>query len=166
MKLFKVSTTKKIFLFSLLSFTALSFLPSCSNKTPDKQKEKEPAQSSQAAPVQTEKLVKTIETDEQFKQILDKSGDRLLIFDLYADWCQPCKILTPTLEELAGENKDKTDFYKINVDKHRKIASMFGVKGIPFIVFVKNGKGVHSLTGVQPKSAYQNAIDKFYAETP
>lgn len=110
--------------------------------------------------------VKTINTAEEFTKILENSKDRLLVFDLYADWCMPCKILSPILEKISEEKKDKADFYKINVDKNREIASAFGVSGIPFVVFVKNQTGLSALTGVQSKEAYISTIDKFSKSTP
>jgi len=83
----------------------------------------------------------------------------LLMFDLYADWCMPCRILSPMLEEIAKENKDKVTVYKINVDKNPQIAGGLGVTGIPYVVFVKSKTGVHAITGVQTKAAYVRAID-------
>ncbi len=119
-----------------------------------------------AAPIkQPQYVVITIQTEAEFKALIDTSGDRLLIFDLYADWCKPCKILSPVLEELAKENRHKASFFKVNIDKHKRIGSMFRVAGIPFVVFVKNKQGVHSLTGVMPKERYQQAINKFSADT-
>lgn len=105
--------------------------------------------------------IKTITSIEQFTKIVENSGDRLLVFDLYADWCMPCKILTPILQKVSEEKKDQADFYKINVDKNPQIAGAFGVSGIPFVVFVKNKTGVSALTGVQSKEAYLKTIDKF-----
>jgi thioredoxin len=105
--------------------------------------------------------ITTIESEEQFVAIIDTSKNRLLVFDLYADWCVPCRIVTPTLEKLALENRKKASFFKINIDRHRNIAALFRVSGIPFIVFVKNKTGVYALTGVQSKEAYQNAINQF-----
>lgn len=105
--------------------------------------------------------VKTINSVEEFTSIVEKAEDKLLVFDLYADWCMPCKILSPTLEKISQEKKDQADFYKINVDKHPQLAGAFGVSGIPFVVFVKNKTGVSALTGVQSKEAYISTIDKF-----
>lgn len=105
--------------------------------------------------------VKSINSIEEFTKLIETSGDRLLVFDLYADWCMPCKILSPTLEKISDEKKDQADFYKINVDKNPQIAGAFGVSGIPFVVFVKNKTGVSALTGVQSKEAYIKTIDQF-----
>ncbi len=105
--------------------------------------------------------VKTIENVDQFTEILESSGDQLLLFDLYADWCMPCKILSPQLEKIAEANVDRATVYKINVDKHPALAQAFGVQGIPYVVFVKNKAAVHAITGVQPAGAYQKAIQDF-----
>ncbi len=143
------------FLWFLFIFAVFFPNPSCSSNP-------KPAEKKQPPPVKKKAdAVIAIESEEHFQKVIDSSGDRLLIFDLYADWCMPCKILSPTLEELAQENRDKATFYKVNIDKHRRIAAMFGVSGIPFVVFVKNQKGVHALTGVMPKGAYQRAINQF-----
>jgi len=106
----------------------------------------------------------TISSVEHFESTVEKAGDRLLVFDLYADWCMPCKILSPMLEKIALEHKDIVSVYKINVDKQPTLARAFGVRGIPYVVFVKNKQAVHAFTGVQPKEAYVRAI-KLLVET-
>lgn len=123
---------------------------SCSGNT----KTAEPAKS-------PDPTVKSIQGVEQFKTIVDNAGDRLLVFDLYADWCMPCKILSPMLEKIAEAKKGQADFYRINIDKNRDLASAFGVQGIPFVVFVKSKAAVHAFTGVQSQSTYEQAIDQF-----
>jgi thioredoxin len=106
-----------------------------------------------------ESLVTTISSVDQLNRVIAEAKDRLLMFDLYADWCMPCKILSPMLEEIAKEQKDNVTVYKINVDKNPEIAGAFGVSGIPFVVYVKNQKGVHAFTGVQSKDTYIRAIN-------
>jgi thioredoxin len=81
------------------------------------------------------------------------------MFDLYADWCAPCKILSPMLEEIAKENKDKVTVYKINIDKNPGIAAALNVTGIPFVILVKNKQVVNAFTGVQSKDTYVRAIN-------
>ena len=105
--------------------------------------------------------VKEILGDEEFKNIIENSGDRLLVFDLYADWCQPCRMVSPVIERIAEEKGDKASFYKINVDKNPGISRMFGVRSIPYIVFIKNKKSVYSLIGVRSKNEYIQSIEKF-----
>ena len=103
----------------------------------------------------------TIKREEQFKAIIDSSGERLLVIDFYADWCVPCKMLAPTILEIAREHSDKASFYKLDVEKHRKIAVQYRVMGIPYIVFIKNKEVVHTITGISPKEAYLETIKKF-----
>lgn len=100
----------------------------------------------------------TIESAEEFSTILNSEEDHIVLIDFYADWCMPCKILHPVLEEIAKEFSAKVSFYKLNIDKHRKIASKYRVRGIPYVVLFKNGVPQENLIGVQPKSKYVNAI--------
>ena len=102
-----------------------------------------------------------IKSDEQFKAIIDSSGERLLVIDFYADWCVPCKMLAPTILEIAREHSDKASFYKLDIEKHRKIAVQFRVMGIPYIVFIKNKEVVHTITGISPKETYLETIKRF-----
>lgn len=68
-------------------------------------------------------------------------GTKPCIIDFYADWCGPCRITSPILEELAAEYKGKIDIYKVNVDKERELAQVFGISGIPaFLYCPLNGK--------------------------
>jgi thioredoxin len=103
--------------------------------------------------------VKTIQSEEGFKKIIESFPDRLMVFDLYADWCGPCRILSPMLEEIAKENRDKADFYKIDVDRLPRLAGAFKVRGIPHVAFLKNKTVLHAFVGVQTKSAYVRAIN-------
>jgi thioredoxin 1 len=102
--------------------------------------------------------ITTLKSFEELQKVLDSSENELLVFDLYADWCTPCKILSPMLEKIAQSESSRATFYKINVDANPQIAAAFGVEGIPFVVFVKNKAAVSALTGVQPKEAYLQII--------
>ncbi len=82
----------------------------------------------------------------------------MMVLDLYADWCGPCRILAPTLHELAAEFKGKADFYRINVDKSPDLARSFGVRGIPYVIFMMEKKPVYALTGLNPKENYQKVL--------
>lgn len=105
--------------------------------------------------------VKVINSVDELNKVLESSGDRLLMFDLYAGWCMPCKILSPMLETIARENSQKVTVYKINVDKNPDIANALQVTGLPYVLFVKKKQAVHALTGVQPKATYVRAITIF-----
>jgi thioredoxin 1 len=106
-------------------------------------------------------LIHTVQNINELKQLLDSSGDHLLMLDLYADWCMPCRILSPVLEEIAQEYRDIVKIYKINIDKNPDIARAFNVSGIPFVVLIKNKTVVYGLTGVQPKENYVRALNLF-----
>ncbi len=117
----------------------------------------------QAAPADGK--VHAITTVDELKAVLESSPGRLLMFDLYADWCGPCRILSPMIADIAAEQQDLVSVYKINVEQSPELASIFGVSGIPFVVFVKDKKPVHALTGVQPRGAYVRVIH-YYADGP
>lgn len=90
-------------------------------------------------------------TDQNFSS-LTKNG--LVIVDFWADWCAPCKMLAPIMNEIADEMKGKVKVGKLNVDISRQVASKFGVRSIPTVIIFRNGKEVKRLVGVKPKSAY------------
>jgi thioredoxin 1 len=95
-------------------------------------------------------------TDGNFNTIT-KSG--LVIVDFWADWCAPCKMLAPIMNEIADETKGKVKVGKLNVDISRQVASKFGVRSIPTVIIFRNGKEVKRLVGVKPKSAYLKELN-------
>ena len=100
-------------------------------------------------------------TDEQgFREVLADAGGRLVVVDLYADWCRPCRQLAPLLNNLATEYRDRAGFFKINVDANRQLAQSMGMRGIPYVVFIKNHTVVDTLTGLHPKATYRSIIQK------
>lgn len=86
-------------------------------------------------------------------QILDalKQQDKSVLLDFYADWCGPCRMLSPVIEEIAEEREDLI-VGKINVDENPDLASAFGVFSIPTLVVMKDGKVINQATGVRPKA--------------
>jgi thioredoxin 1 len=116
-----------------------------------------------SAPIQHSALIGSVTGEQQLDSIIAGAGSKLLVFDLYADWCGPCRTLSPRLEALATTYGGTVGFYRINVDANQAIASAFGTKGIPHVVFVKNGKAVTALTGLYPSEAYEKIITS-YAE--
>jgi thioredoxin 1 len=105
--------------------------------------------------------VKTIETAKGLDSLVDTTGNRLLMFDLYADWCMPCRVISPVLEKIALEMKEMVSVYKIDIENVPDIARTFGVTGIPYVVLMKNKKVVQSFIGIQSKDTYVNAISKY-----
>lgn len=86
-------------------------------------------------------------------------GDKPCIIDFYADWCAPCRALTPVMEELSEEYKGKVDIYKIDTEKEQELAGMFGIRSIPSILFVPIDAQPQMATGALPKEALQKAIE-------
>jgi thioredoxin len=109
----------------------------------------------------SESAVPIIQSDTEFRALMADTTGRLIVFDLYADWCQPCRMLSPMLESIAQENAGRVWLYKINVDKYPAIARQFSVSGIPHVVFLKNGQVLRTLTGLNPSEAYVQAIVDF-----
>ena len=81
---------------------------------------------------------------------LEKSEKKVLI-DFYADWCGPCRMLSPIVEELAAENPQYV-VAKVNVDNEPELANRFGVMNIPTLVVMKKGEVVHQVAGARPKA--------------
>ena len=82
-----------------------------------------------------------------------------VLVDFWAEWCGPCKQITPILEEISDEKKDKLIIYKLNIDENPETPQKFGVRGIPTLLLFKKGKLVDSKVGSLPKSALLEWID-------
>ena len=89
-------------------------------------------------------------TKDNFEQEVLKS-DKPVLIDFWASWCGPCRMLSPTITEIAEEYKDKVKVGKVNVDEEAELAAMFRVSSIPLLVVMKDGKVVNSSVGVRPK---------------
>ncbi len=85
-------------------------------------------------------------------------SEKLVVVDFFADWCGPCKMLSPVLEELKAENPE-VDFYKINVDDNPQLSEQFGVSSIPNVVFFKKGEAVDRSVGFKTATQLQDIID-------
>jgi len=79
-----------------------------------------------------------------------KNAAGAVVVDFYADWCGPCKMLAPVLEKLAADYKGKAAVYKINTDAAQAIATQFGIRSIPTIIYFKDGKEVNRIIGGVP----------------
>lgn len=86
-------------------------------------------------------------------------GELPAMIDFYADWCQPCKMVAPVLEELSDEYADKIKIYKIDTEAEQELASVFGIKSIPSLLFIPTEGKPQMSQGALPKQALKEAID-------
>jgi thioredoxin 1 len=85
-------------------------------------------------------------------------GDKPCLIDFYADWCAPCKIVAPILEELSEEYKGKVNIYKIDTEQERELAGMFGIQSIPSLLFVPKEGQPQMAMGALPKDSFKKAF--------
>ena len=97
-------------------------------------------------------------TDASFKKDVMES-DKPVVVDFWAEWCGPCKMIAPILEEVSSIYKEKIDIVKMNVDENPKTPSSFGIRGIPTLMMFKGGSLIDTKVGVLQKAALTNWID-------
>lgn len=85
-------------------------------------------------------------------------GDLPCIIDFYADWCKPCKVVGPILEELSEEYKDTLNIYKVNTEDQRELAMTFGIRSIPSILFCPKDNQPQMVNGALPKEQLEEII--------
>ena len=90
------------------------------------------------------------------------NGSRPCIIDFYADWCGPCKMLSPIMEELAKTYEGKVDIFKINTEEEQELSAVFGIRSIPSVLFVPVDGQPQMSVGAMPKEGYIDAIDKVF----
>ena len=98
-------------------------------------------------------------SNENYKeQVLD--SEKTVLVDFYADWCGPCKMMVPVVEEISEELQDKVKVCKINVDENQDLAMQYGIMSIPTLVFIKNGKLEKTLVGLRDKQELISVLEQ------
>ena len=87
-------------------------------------------------------------------------GETPAIIDFYADWCQPCKVVAPILEELKEEYGDKLDIFKVDTEDQRELSSIFGIQSIPSLLFIPTDGQPQMAMGALPKETFKQAISE------
>ncbi|MEA4966625.1 MAG: thioredoxin, partial [Bacteroidaceae bacterium] len=151
----------------MLMLATITFV-SCGNST-DKEKQTKEEQKNSTVNKKENKM-KTINLSksefltkvmnyEQNPQEWKYLGDKPCIIDFYADWCGPCKMVAPLLEELAKEYDGEIYVYKIDTEKEQELAQAFGIRSIPSLLFVPMNEQPQMVMGALPKSELKKAID-------
>ena len=97
-------------------------------------------------------------TDSSFKaDVID--SDKPVLVDFWAEWCGPCKMIGPALEEISDELGDKLTIAKVNIDENPYAPGQYGVRGIPTMILFKNGEPAATKVGAAPKSALKSWIE-------
>ncbi|WP_435261715.1 thioredoxin [Tenacibaculum sp. nBUS_03] len=97
-------------------------------------------------------------TDASFEEVVLKS-DKPVLVDFWAAWCEPCRMVSPIVDEISGEYAGKAVVGKVDVDANQEFAAKYGVRNIPTVLIFKNGEVVDKQVGAAPKKTYTDKID-------
>jgi len=99
-------------------------------------------------------------SDAEFEKVVMQSNVPVIV-DFWAPWCNPCKMIAPTLDKLSKEMGDKIVIANVNTDDHAEWMQKFGIQGIPTLLFVSEGKVVHRQVGALPEKMLRDVVNQF-----
>lgn len=97
-------------------------------------------------------------TDANFEELVLKS-DKPVVVDFWAEWCGPCRMIGPSIEDMAGEYEGRAIIGKVNVDHNPGVSAQFGVRNIPTVLFIKGGEVADKVVGAVPKVQLTQKLD-------
>ena len=150
--------------FLVVSILSAIILSACSNASKENKEEAKLQQTENN--MQTQKTINLTKAEfltkvANYEQSPDKwvyLGDKPCLIDFYADWCGPCKMVAPILEELAAEYEGEIYIYKIDTEAEQELAAAFGIRSIPSILFCPMGEEPQMAQGALPKDGFRQAI--------
>jgi len=105
-------------------------------------------------------------TDASFQSdVIEASKTQPVVVDFWADWCRPCHMLTPTVEEIAREHEKSVKIVKLNVDENMNVPGKYSIRGIPTLLVFKDGQVADQIVGAQPKENIVKIIQKHTSPT-
>ena len=154
--------------FLIVSVLSAIVLSACGTSNKENNPEANSQQTENNMQTQTQKTINLTKAEfltkvANFEESPDKwiyLGDKPCLIDFYADWCGPCKMVAPILEELAEEYKDDIYIYKIDTEAEQELAAAFGIRSIPSILFCPMGEQPQMAQGALPKDGFKKAIEE------
>ena len=110
------------------------------------------------------KGVVSIKTEEDLNKISSEFSDKIIVIDMWAVWCSPCKMFAPIFEKVQQEYEQDFIFAKINVDENLMVAQRYGISSIPTTLFIKGGQPIRKIVGVVNYSTLKQILEKFKVE--
>ncbi len=151
--------------FAIIGLLSVFILAACTNTNKENNQGTNSKQSNINMEQKTINLTKAefltkVANYEQSPEKWEYLGDKPCIIDFYADWCGPCKMVAPILEELAEEYKGEIYIYKVDTEAEQELAAAFGIRSIPSILFCPMGEQPQMAQGALPKDGFKQAINE------
>jgi thioredoxin 1 len=151
---------KRIFVILFLFFSF--FLDACNNNgSNDSDNKVTEIRDGIVNQMSTQMFIKLVWDYKTNSKVFTFNGDLPCIIDFYADWCRPCRMVAPIMEEFAKEYDGKIRVYKVNTDAEQELAQLFQIRSIPSVMFVPKSGKPQMTVGALPKESFKKIIDEF-----